>query len=120
MMVWFNAASSAVSISPKKMVRTSAWLTGVWVMAPAAGAAGLTASAGGAGAVAAAASAGVMRPARRSGALDNLAALPEPPRTPARTVARTLERARAATREKFISGRNPERTSRSLLLYRIV
>ena len=38
MMVWFSAARNAVSISPKKMVRTSAWVMVAWAMAPAGGA----------------------------------------------------------------------------------
>src|ERR1700752_3260479 len=88
-------------------------------MAAAAGGAGLMVAAGGAGGVlAVAGSPGVRRPARWSAGLDGLSALPEPPRTPARTLARTLERARAATREKFIAGKNPDRTSRSLSPHR--
>ncbi len=114
MMVWFSAASSAVSISPKKMVRTSAWLM------TRSGGAGLEAIAGSAGG--SPASAGLpgngsaapgLPGAVRSGPCSDrcercpLDALPARPRT----VARSLERARAAARETFIAAKNPQRTS---------
>src|SRR6185369_9996112 len=83
MMVWFNAARNAASISPKKILRTSAWLIGP-------------------DCTAADAAAGVDAP----GVAVAARSAPRPRRP--RTLRRTRARARNAAREKFIGANNPD------------